>query len=445
MPPSVTVTGAGIGTMAQPDVRVVAPPDGAFATAVRVPGDKSLSHRAIILAAMADGESRVSGLAPGSDVGATLRAVRSFGVTATRHRIIGQPWQQPDAPIDCENSGTTMRLLTGAAAGMPFPTTLVGDASLMQRPMDRLAAPLGSLGAMVDTAAGGVPPVTTGGAALVGSSITIDLPSAQVRSAFELAALQADGPSTIDGPEGFRDHTERWLEAFGLGERLERTAFRIDPGPIPATEYEIPSDPSSAAYLWASAAIIHGAQVVTPDVSLNPGRLGFLSILERMGAEVHGEVTGAVHGDPTGVVSVTGSGLRGVEVSGATAAAAIDELPLVGVLGAYADGVTVVADAGELRVKESDRIASTVDLIQSLGGAAEVTADGFVVVGTGFLEAGTVAAAGDHRIAMAAGTAASGATGPVTIDGASAAAVSWPTFYDTLEAVWSSRSTDPEV
>lgn len=440
MPPA----GTGMGTMTRSDVRVVAPPDGPFATGVRVPGDKSLSHRALILAAMAEGESRISGLAPGADVGATLRAVRAFGVSADRHRVSGRRWQEPGGPVDCGNSGTTIRLLAGAAAGPAFRSTLIGDESLTSRPMSRLVAPLAALGAHIETAESGGPPVTTGGGGLAGTDVTIDLPSAQVRSAFQLAALQAQGPSTITGPAGFRDHTERWLESFGLGERLEGTTFRIDPGQVPAIDYDLPGDPSSAAYLWASAAISEGAQIVTPDVSLNPGRLGFLTILKKMGATVHGEVTGTIHGDPVGVVSVTGSGLQGVEVSGATAAAAIDELPLVAVLGAYAEGITTVRDAGELKVKESDRIASTVAMIRSLGGGAEPARDGFSVVGTGFLDEGTVEAAGDHRIAMAAGVAATGATGPVTIDGASVAAVSWPTFYDTLEAVWSSPSTGQE-
>lgn len=435
--------------MPNDDVRVVFPPDGPFATGVRVPGDKSLSHRALILAAMADGESRLSGLAPGGDVGATLRAVRSFGVSADRHRVTGRPWQAPDGPIDCGNSGTTMRLLTGAAAGAPFLTTLVGDESLMQRPMSRLVGPLEALGATVVVGPDGYPPVSTGsgglgGGGLTGASVVIDVPSSQVRTAFELAALQAEGASTVESPAGYRDHTERWLEAFGLGQGEEDTSFRINPGPIPATEYDIPGDPSSAAYLWASAAIVDGAQVATPGVSLNPGRLGLLSILEQMGADVHAEVTGSIHGDPTGVVSVTGRGLRGVEVSGSLAASAIDELPLVAVLGAYAEGTTAVKDAAELSVKESDRIASTVAMIRTLGGEAEASEDGFTVAGTGHLSGGRVDAAADHRIAMAAGVAATDATGPVTIDGASAAAVSWPTFYDTLEAVWSSRSTDRE-
>jgi 3-phosphoshikimate 1-carboxyvinyltransferase len=421
--------------------RVVEPPPGPFVTGVRVPGDKSLSHRALILAAMADGESHLSGLAPGADVGATLRAIRRLGVDADRHRVTGGRWQEPDGPIDCGNSGTTMRLLTGAAAGRSFTTTLIGDDSLMTRPMGRLVAPLNALGAEIETGPDGLPPVITGGGELVGADVVIDVASAQVRSAFELAAVRAEGSSTISSPPGYRDHTERWLEALGLG-RSDDTVFRIDPGPIPPQRYDIPGDPSSAAYLWASAAILAGSEVATPDVSLNPGRLGLLSVLERMGAGVHGEVTGAIHGDPTGAVSVAGAGLRGVEVSGASTVAALDELPLVAVLGAYADGTTVVRDAAELRIKESDRITSTVAMVRALGGDAEPTDDGFVVLGTGGLTGGTVDAAGDHRIAMAAAVAAVGATGPVTIEGSAIAAVSWPTFYDTLEAVWSSQSTD---
>jgi 3-phosphoshikimate 1-carboxyvinyltransferase len=214
---------------------------------------------------------------------------------------------------------------------------------------------------------------------------------------------------------------------------------QIAPGRVPGARYDIPGDPSSAAYLWASAALVAGAHIVTPGVSLNPGRLGFLRILEAMGATVHGEVTGSIHGDGIGTVAVTGGGLQAVEVFGDTVAAAIDELPLVAVLAAYAEGVTVVREATELRAKESDRIASTTEMIRALGGGAESTEDGFAVIGTGFLDGGVVDAAGDHRIAMTAAVAATAADGPVTVLGASAANVSWPSFYETLEAVWSSQ------
>jgi len=304
--------------------------------------------------------------------------------------------------------------------------------------MRRLVAPLAALGARIETQPDGTAPVTVHGTGLHGADVVIDVASAQVRSAVELAAIQADGPSTVDSPAGYRDHTERWFATFGLG-RSDGTVMHIDPGRIPGARYDIPGDPSSAAYLWASAALVPGARVVTPGVSLNPGRLGFLAILERMGAVVHGEVTGDIHGDPVGTVSVTGDRLQAVEVSGDTVAAAIDELPLVAVLAAYAEGITVVRDAAELKAKESDRTTSTAAMIRALGGGAEATDDGFAVIGTGFLDGGTVDAAGDHRIAMAGAVAATAAQGPVTIDGASAAAVSWPSIYDTLEAVWSSQ------
>jgi 3-phosphoshikimate 1-carboxyvinyltransferase len=344
----------------------------------------------------------------------------------------------PGDPIDCGNSGTTMRLLSGGLAGVPFRVTLTGDESLSSRPMGRLVRPLAALGVEVTLSEGGTAPIVTGDADIHAADVVIDVASAQVRSAFELAAIQADGPSTIDGPGGFRDHTERWLAAFGLAES-DGTRTRIAPGPIPGAQYNLPGDPSSAAYVWTSAALIPGSRVVTPDVNLNPGRLGFLGILEAMGAEVHGEVTGSIHGDPVGTVSVTGAHLGSAEVSGETVAAAIDELPLVAVLGAYGEGVTIVRDAAELKVKESDRTRSTAAMIRALGGGAEATEDGFEVLGTGFLDGGTVDAAGDHRIAMAGAVAATAARGAVTIIGASVAGVSWPSFYETLEAVWSSQ------
>lgn len=421
------------------ETRTLEPASGPFQAGVHTPGDKSLSHRALVFAALADDESEITGLAPGRDVAATLTALKRLGLRRNGDRFapIGVP-TDPGSPIDCGNSGTTMRLLAGGLAPVPFRLTLAGDESLSARPMGRLVQPLAALGADVTLTADGTAPITTGAADLHGADVAIDVASAQVRSAFELAAIQSIGPSTIDGPGGFRDHTERWLAAFGLAES-DGTLTRITPGPIPGARYVLPGDPSSAAYVWASAALVPGARVVTPGVNLNPGRLGFLGILEAMGADVHGEVTGSVHGDPVGTVSVTGANLRSVEVSGDTVAAAIDELPLVAVLGAYAEGITIVRDAAELRVKESDRTQTTATMIRALGGGAEATQDGFEVLGTGFLDGGTVDAAGDHRIAMAGAVAATAAQGAVTIIGAAVAGVSWPSFYETLEAMWSSR------
>ena len=422
------------------DARRIEPAGGVFRTGVRIPGDKSMSHRALVFASLAEGDSEITGLAPGQDVASTALALQNLGMKRTGNRFSPPHiMTEPEGPIDCGNSGTTMRLLAGSLAGTPFRVSLTGDASLVSRPMGRLIAPLGALGVEVETQPDGTGPITTGGAQIHGADVSIGVASAQVRTAFELAAIQADGPSSIDSPAGYRDHTERWLESFGLGEADDGTKMEIFPGRIPGARYDIPGDPSSAAYLWASAALVEGAHIVTPGISLNPGRLGFLTILERMGATVQGEVTGSIHGDAVGTVEITGGSLQAVEVFGDTVAAAIDELPLVAVLAAYAEGVTIVREASELRAKESDRIASTTAMIRALGGGAEATEDGFAVIGTGFLDGGTVDAVGDHRIAMAAAIAATAADSQVTILGASTANVSWPSFYKTLEAVWSSQ------
>jgi 3-phosphoshikimate 1-carboxyvinyltransferase len=402
-----------------------------------------LSHRALIFASFARGTSEIVGLGPGRDVAATARVLRELGVTITDGRVFSagvEGWVQPGSNLQCENSGTTMRLMAGALAGRPFRSTLIGDRSLSRRPMSRLIAPLEALGGSVRLSDTGTAPVEVGTSGhLQGVEAQIPVASAQVRSAFALAALQAEGSSVVSSPAGFRDHTERWLEALGRGERLSSTDFRIDPGPLPAGKFRVARDPSSAAFLWAAAALRAGSEVTTPGVSLNPGRIGFLQILERMGAEIEAEVTDSVGGDPIGDVTVRGAPLRATEVSGDLAVAALDELPLVGLLGAVAEGITVVKDAAELRGKESDRIDATVAMIRGLGGGAEPADDGFAIVGTGWLESGSVSAAGDHRIALAGAVAAVAATGPVTIFGADAAGVSWPGFYEDLEATWSSQ------
>lgn len=418
-------------------------PSGAFNATVRLPGDKSLSHRALILAAMAEGTCRVTNLGPGGDVASTAAVLRQFGVEIDGDRVASPGvtgWEEPQSSLDCGNSGTTLRVLTGALAARPYATTLTGDASLRSRPMGRLAGPIAALGGKVSLAPGDTAPVTVGPApALESADVEIRVASAQVRTAFELAAIQADGVSTITSPAGFRDHTERWLATFGLGERLSPTTFRVFPGAVPATGYDVPGDPSSAAFLWSAAAVRPGAVVRTEGISLNPGRLGFLQILEQMGAGIDAEVTRSLYGDPVGNVTVRGRGLVAADVRGPVVAAALDEMPLVAVLGSYAEGITRVSDAAELRVKESDRITTSCEMVRALGGGAEEREDGFEVVGLGWLEGGQVDSHADHRIAMAAGVAATGATGPVSIRGAEAAAVSWPSFYDDLEAVWSSR------
>lgn len=417
--------------------RMISGAGGPVRASVQVPGDKSLSHRALMFAAIAEGDSFITGLGTGEDVGTTVSAIRALGVSVDGPEIRSpgvSNWKQPTSPIDCGNSGTTMRLLAGALATSGTRATLVGDSSLSRRPMTRLVEPLEALGGRIATSDRGTAPLTVGGAYDVhGARISIGIASAQIRSAFELAALAAPSASSIDSPAGFRDHTERWLIAAGRGEWSTTTSFTVDPGEIAPARYDIPGDPSSAAYLWAIAAMSDGSEILTPNISLNPGRLGFLQILDEMGAMVEAVVTGSIGGDPVGDVKVTGRPLTAVDVMGDLVASALDELPLLAVVAAFADGITTVAQAEELRVKESDRIASTTAMMRALNGAIEPAPDGFQVVGTGYLSDGTVAADGDHRIAMAAAVAGFRADGPVEILDAECAAVSWPGFYDTLE------------
>lgn len=423
-----------------PDLRIGGP-GGAFSAEARLPGDKSLSHRALLFASMARGDSLVEGRGSGADVRSTEAALRRLGVVIDGERVRSpgvEDWVDPREPIDCGNSGTTMRLLAGILATSRVRATLVGDSSLMRRPMRRLIDPLAALGGRVRVGDDGRPPIEVGGVDAVGhASVSIPMASAQVRTAFELAALAGDAASEIDSPPGFRDHTERWLSAVGLGEWVTDTAFRVQPGEIPPARYQVPGDPSSAAFLWACAAIHPGSSVTTRGVSLNPGRLGFLEVLDRMGADIEAVVTGSTGGDPVGDVRVGAGALHATTVDGALAIAALDELPLVAVLGAFGEGITSVRGAGELRAKESDRIAAVVGMIRALGGGAEAVDDGFDVVGTGFLEPGTVDTAGDHRIAMAAAVAGTRVPDGVVIRDAEIASVSWPDFYATLEELWS--------
>jgi 3-phosphoshikimate 1-carboxyvinyltransferase len=420
--------------------RTIAGRTESFTASVRVPGDKSLSHRALLFAGMAEGDSLVTGLGTGLDIAATKTALGNLGVAIEGDQIrsLGvSRWVSPQHPIDCENSGTLMRLLAGILSTSHVATELVGDSSLSSRPMARLEEPLRSLGGVIETTNGHAP-ITVGGAkTAAGANVTLATASAQLRTAFELAALAASGSSSIDSPPGFRDHTERWLHAVGRGEWESETRFRIHPGPIPPGRYDVPGDPSSAAFLWATAAISPGSQVVTQMISLNPGRIGFLQILEDMGADIEVVVTDSVGGDPVGDVKVTGRTLRGVTVEGDLIASALDELPLVAVVAAYGEGITTVRGAAELRTKESDRIEAIEQMMLSLDGGVTTVRDGFDIVGTGFLNGGSVETFHDHRVAMAAAVAATRATGEVEIVDSEVASVSWPGFYEALAALWS--------
>jgi 3-phosphoshikimate 1-carboxyvinyltransferase len=422
-----------------PEVRVFDLPTDPFSAEVAVPGDKSLSHRALILAAMAIGQSRVDNLPGGADVASTVSALRALGVDVDAASVRSggiKNWRPPGLPIDCGNSGSTMRMLSGALAGSRITAELVGDASLMRRPMRRLIPPLATLGADIEVSSDGLPPVRVAGTRLTGAAVDIPIASAQLRTAVAFAALNADGDTSIHSPPGFRDHTERWLAAAGRGASIDAETFVVRPGPIAPIDVAIPGDPSSAGFLWVAAAVRPGAVVITPGVSLNQGRTGLLDVLRLMGADVNVEETGSILGDPIGTVTIGGQGLVAIEIHPPLTVRALDELPLVAVLGAAAEGTTVVTGAAELRVKETDRISASVELARAAGGSASASDDGFSVSPDGG-DLDTVDAQGDHRIAMAAATAALVRKAPVGVLGFGAADVSWPGFGEVLEALWS--------
>jgi len=413
-----------------------------FDATVTPPGDKSLGHRALVLAAMAKGESVVANVPRAGDMGSTRAVTSLLGVEHTGDRVRSPgtaDWSAPGSSLDCGNSGTTMRLLTGAIAGSRTNATLIGDESLMKRPMERLVGPLGKLGAKVAVTPSGTAPIEITGASLVGAKVNLPIASAQVRTAVALAALSAEGETEIDSPPGFRDHTERWLAYLGLGEATSPTQFRITPGDVTPLNITVPGDTSSAAFLWAAAAVIPGSRIVTPNVSLNSGRTGFLEILQQMGCEVAVELGEPVMGDPVGAVTVEATDLDGIEVSGELAARSLDELPLLAVVAAAATGLTVVSGAAELRVKESDRVASSVALAKLAGADAHSSADGFTVEpGVGATnDPTTLDARGDHRIAMAAAIASLVRRSKIGISGFGAADVSWPGFGEVVEELWS--------
>jgi 3-phosphoshikimate 1-carboxyvinyltransferase len=408
-----------------------------------VPGDKSISHRALILGALALGRTTIRGLAPGEDCRSTRRCLASLGVAIRESQEAdGVAWQvegrglgglrRPTAPLDAGNSGTTARFLMGVLAGHPFSATLVGDASLSRRPMQRVADPLERMGARIDTT-GGCLPATVTGARLRAVTYAMPVPSAQVKSAVLLAGLHAEGVTAVVEPQPTRDHTERALAAFGADVGVDGPRISIRGGGVlTGTALTVPGDPSSAAFWAAAAAGIPGASVTIEGVGLNPSRTSFLFVLEQMGARVEVRPDDRAGPEPVGTVTVAHAGLRPAEVRPADVPGLIDELPALAALATHGGGLSV-SGAAELRVKESDRIAALVAGLRALGADAEEWADGFRIDGRRRLAGGAADAAGDHRLAMALAVAALGADGPSRVRGAESVAVSYPGFFDTLE------------
>jgi 3-phosphoshikimate 1-carboxyvinyltransferase len=420
-------------------------PSGPLQGTYTPPADKSISHRAALFGAMSDEPVVIRNYLQSADTHSTLSALQSLGAgleeddqgsVLVRGVGLHAPLEATGGLLDVGNSGTLMRLLPGwlaAQEGRAF--ALDGDESIRRRPVDRIARPLGLMGARIEARDGRLPPFTVTGARLRGIAYELPVASAQIKSAVALAALAADGPTTIVEPAPNRDHTERMLAAAGAGVRRQGSAVTIEPAERldVGDELTVPGDPSSAAFAIAAALIVPGARVVVRGASTNWTRTGFVRIAQRMGGRIEGEIEDAPGdriplADPIGDLDVGAGPLRATVVEPEEVPLAIDELPLVALLGCFAEGETVVRGAAELRVKESDRIATVVDGLTGLGGDIEPTDDGFVVRGTGGLRGGTIASHGDHRLAMLGAVAGLASREGVDVVGMDAAAVSYPTF-----------------
>jgi 3-phosphoshikimate 1-carboxyvinyltransferase len=428
---------------------------GPLTGACRVPGDKSVSHRALLFGALCDGTVEIHGLGEGGDNRSTARALEALGVgirlAGTEAEVRGVGFaglRSSTAPLDCGNSGTTIRMMTGLLAGRPFETTLEGDASLTRRPMRRLAEPLRQMGAVIDgrgdpARPGDVfPPLRVRGGALTGMRYDLPVASAQLKSALILAGLQASGRTELREPATSRDHTERMLRHLGAPISTDPATNRIivDPtgwsGRLRAARITVPGDLSSATFLLVAALTVPGSEVVVENVGLNPTRTGALDALAAMGAELVVETTGDAMGEPVGRVHVRARRLRGTHIGGTLALRAIDEVPALAVAAALAEGTTTFSDLKELRIKESDRIAALARELSRAGVKVEERPDGLVIEGLGGRapRGGTVMPEHDHRIAMA-GAVLGLSSSDETLVPAGEIATSFPSFAETLRAL----------
>ena len=424
---------------------VVVHPTARVRGRVQVPGDKSISHRYALLAALAEGRSTIGGYAPGADCASTLGCLRALGVRVEGPAapdgatviIEGRGLRglaPPAGPLDAGNSGTTLRLLSGALAGHPFTSVVTGDGSLRRRPMRRIIEPLSRMGARV-TGDGDRPPLTIAGSRLEGIDFTPPVPSAQVKSAVLLAGLHAAGDTTVRETAGTRNHTELALPEFGVELRRDGGSITLRGGQRPrAATLRVPGDLSSATFWAVAAAALPGSDVVLEDVGLNPTRTAVLAWLKRAGAGVDLPEVTEEGGERRGSIRIRHGGNRALTVGPADVPGLIDELPALAALATHG-GELHVTGAGELRHKESDRITALTDGLRALGGCVDEMADGFHVAGARPLRGGEADAAGDHRLAMAFAVAALGARGPSRIRNAEAVEVSYPGFFDVLASI----------
>ncbi len=420
-------------------------PGGRLQGEARVPGDKSISHRAIMFGAFAHGRTTIDGFLSGADNLATLNAFRAMGVSIDgpdeRGRVVvdghgPEALQAPTGPLDLGNSGTSMRLLSGLLSSLPFDVTLIGDGSLSRRPMRRVTEPLGQMGAEIEATPEGTPPLhIRGGRALRGIDYPMPVASAQVKSALLLAGLSAQGRTCVTEPAPSRDHTERMLTAFGCPVERDGATVCVEGGArLQATAIDVPGDISSAAFFLVGAAIAPGSDLLLRHVGINPTRTGVLDILRLMGADIALENERDIGGEPVADLRVRGGApLRGIEIPEALVPLAIDEFPALFIAAACAEGRTVLTGARELRVKESDRIQVMADGLQTLGVSATPTDDG-IVIEPGPIGGGEVQSHGDHRIAMSFAMAGLRANGVITIRDCANVDTSFPGFVALASA-----------
>jgi 3-phosphoshikimate 1-carboxyvinyltransferase len=410
---------------------------------LKVPGDKSISHRAVMFGSIAKGKTTVEGFLPGEDCLSTIDCFRKLGVsivqTHTAVEIEGKGFEglvEPTEILNVGNSGTTIRLMLGVLANTPFHSCLVGDESIAKRPMKRVTGPLREMGAMIDGRQGGnYTPVSIRGGNVKGMHYTSPVASAQVKSAVLLAGLQAEGETSVTEPEKSRDHTERMLQAFGVEVDVSGlTATVKGKQKLRGTHIIVPGDISSAAFWLVAGAIVPNSRLTLEGVGVNPTRTGIIDVLQQMGANIQVEIE-SEQVEPIATITIETSSLRGIEIGGDIIPRLIDEIPIIALAASQAEGITVIKDAKELRVKETDRIQTVVEELTKLGVKIEATDDGMKIYGQSSLAGNTVNSYGDHRIGMMLAVASLLAEGETTIEQAHSVAVSYPNFFEQLEVL----------
>ena len=419
-------------------LQFIVQPGGSLHGSVRVPGDKSISHRSIMLGSLAEGTTHVSGFLQGEDCLCTLKAFRAMGVAiegpsddgkVTIHGVGLHGLQAPSHDLDMGNSGTSMRLMSGLMSGQAFDVRMTGDASLSKRPMKRVTVPLAAMGARIDATEKGTPPLLVhGGSQLQGIHYDMPMASAQVKSSLLLAGLYADGETSVTEPAPTRDHTERMLRGFGYAVKTDGNRISLQGGgTLTATDIDVPSDISSAAFFMVGASIAEGSDLTLEHVGINPTRTGIIDILRLMGANLELLNEREVGGEPVADIRIRSAPLKGIQIPEALVPLAIDEFPVLFVAAAFAQGQTVLTGAEELRVKESDRIQVMADGLIACGVDAQPTPDG-IIINPGNFSGGTIDSHGDHRIAMSFTMAALRATQPIIINDCANVNTSFPNF-----------------